>query len=301
MAINWDEIILVQDEDTVNAIGGKTLMKVAADTNNIYTKSQIDGFLSDIDDELSDKANTTDLGTMASQDDAESDGNEYVRKNGAWAISSGGGGSSSMATDVSYYVDTSTGSDSNTGAYGYPFQTITKAITEGQKALANTVTIYIANGSYNESISISGGSKTFRLVLQGDVSITGNLHNVLISSGANVYLNASSGSTKLSVTDTSKLITVTDGSRFVVNMGTIETGKIEIRLGSIVKLSNIVISGDGVIARGGSLVYIDTATITATTGLTAAGSIIMYGSLSGTMTNQTSTSNGGRILTGAQQ
>lgn len=38
------------------------------------------------------KANTADLGAMASVADAPSDGSEYVRKNGAWAVSSGGGG-----------------------------------------------------------------------------------------------------------------------------------------------------------------------------------------------------------------
>ena len=38
------------------------------------------------------KANTADLGAMASVSDAPSDGSEYVRKNGAWAVSSGGGG-----------------------------------------------------------------------------------------------------------------------------------------------------------------------------------------------------------------
>lgn len=38
------------------------------------------------------KANTADLGAMASVADAPSDDSEYVRKNGAWAVSSGGGG-----------------------------------------------------------------------------------------------------------------------------------------------------------------------------------------------------------------
>ena len=38
------------------------------------------------------KANTADLGDMAMVDDAPSNGLEYVRKNGDWAVSSGGGG-----------------------------------------------------------------------------------------------------------------------------------------------------------------------------------------------------------------
>lgn len=38
------------------------------------------------------KADSASLGTMATVNDAPSNGNEYIRKNGAWAVSSGGGG-----------------------------------------------------------------------------------------------------------------------------------------------------------------------------------------------------------------
>ena len=38
------------------------------------------------------KANVADLGDLAYEDDAPSDNAEYVRKNGSWAVSSGGGG-----------------------------------------------------------------------------------------------------------------------------------------------------------------------------------------------------------------
>ena len=46
----------------------------------------------DLQDELDLKANIADLGSMAEVNDAPSDGLEYVRKNGDWAVSSGGGG-----------------------------------------------------------------------------------------------------------------------------------------------------------------------------------------------------------------
>lgn len=46
----------------------------------------------DLQDALDAKADTADLGEMATVDDAPSDGQEYVRKNGDWAVSSGGGG-----------------------------------------------------------------------------------------------------------------------------------------------------------------------------------------------------------------
>lgn len=46
----------------------------------------------DLNTALSAKADSADLGSMAEVNDAPSDGSEYVRKNGAWAVSSGGGG-----------------------------------------------------------------------------------------------------------------------------------------------------------------------------------------------------------------
>lgn len=45
-----------------------------------------------VSDLIAGKADSASLGTMASVNDAPSNGNEYVRKNGAWAVSSGGGG-----------------------------------------------------------------------------------------------------------------------------------------------------------------------------------------------------------------
>lgn len=46
----------------------------------------------DLQNALDTKVNAASLGGLASVDDAPSDGSEYVRKNGAWAVSSGGGG-----------------------------------------------------------------------------------------------------------------------------------------------------------------------------------------------------------------
>ena len=64
------------------------------------------------------------LGTMANQNDAPSDSQEYVRKNGAWALSS----ASSPSATQRYYVDVN-GSDSNPGTYERRFRTIDKALT----------------------------------------------------------------------------------------------------------------------------------------------------------------------------
>ena len=67
-----------------------TFESFAASSHNhdsrYYKESEVDALLLD-------KADTADLGTMAAVNDAPSDGSEYVRKNGAWAVASGGGGS----------------------------------------------------------------------------------------------------------------------------------------------------------------------------------------------------------------
>lgn len=71
-----------------------------------YTETETDSLLSakantadlgdlamqDTVDYATDVTNKPTLGTMAAVNDAASDGNEYVRKNGTWAVASGGGG-----------------------------------------------------------------------------------------------------------------------------------------------------------------------------------------------------------------
>jgi parallel beta-helix repeat protein len=51
-----------------------------------------------------------------------------------------------------FYVDSTAGSDANTGSSSAPFKTIGYAL--GRMALTTTDTIYIRNGTYNEAVSI---------------------------------------------------------------------------------------------------------------------------------------------------
>ena len=62
------------------------LLADKADKTSVYTKQQTDQLLNA-------KANTADLGDMAAEDDAPTDGKTYGRKNGAWSEVTGGGGS----------------------------------------------------------------------------------------------------------------------------------------------------------------------------------------------------------------
>lgn len=82
-----------------------TLLNSKADATTVYTKTQTDNLLSakantddlgdlatqDSVDYQTEVTNKPTLGTMSAVDDAPSNGSEYVRKNGAWAVASGGG------------------------------------------------------------------------------------------------------------------------------------------------------------------------------------------------------------------
>ena len=82
-----------------------TLLNSKADATTVYTKTQTDSLLSakansadlgdlatqDSVDYQTEVTNKPTLGTMSAVDDAPSNGSEYVRKNGAWAVASGGG------------------------------------------------------------------------------------------------------------------------------------------------------------------------------------------------------------------
>ena len=62
-----------------------TLLGGKRDISSSYSSAEVDTLLSA-------KVDNTSIGTMAAEDDAPSDGEEYVRKNGDWAIPSGGTG-----------------------------------------------------------------------------------------------------------------------------------------------------------------------------------------------------------------
>ena len=97
----WGDITgtLANQTDLQNALNAK------ADASSVYTKTAADALLSakansadlgdlatqDSVDYQTEVTNKPTLGTMAAVNDAPSDGSEYVRKNGAWAVASGGG------------------------------------------------------------------------------------------------------------------------------------------------------------------------------------------------------------------
>ena len=71
----------------------------------------------DLQSALNAKANTADLGDMAFEDDALSDGKEYVRKNGAWAESSGGGSGLPAGGTIGQVLAKRSNTDGDAGWY----------------------------------------------------------------------------------------------------------------------------------------------------------------------------------------
>ena len=255
----------------------------------------------DLQNALNAKANTADLGTMATVNDAPSNGSEYVRKNGAWAVSSGGGGGGSVEA-VSVYVNGVNGSDSNTGSQASPFATIGKAVSTVPVGAPESSYIYIAGGTYSGNVTII--NKRIVLRLQADVRIVGDLY---LYDAA--YLHTGSGAGTLQVTGCISL----DGrsymqtasalyvSTFATNLAISLSNYSVLNAMSPVEITNTYTSGGkGIYAASSSVVCLGTISVSAEIGLEAvSGGIISYGTLNGIMTTQTSEASGGRVYTGA--
>lgn len=100
-SVSWGDI----DGTLANQTDLQSALSAKADATTVYTKTQTDSLLSakansadlgdlatqDSVDYQTEVTNKPTLGTMSAVDDAPSNGSEYVRKNGAWAVASGGG------------------------------------------------------------------------------------------------------------------------------------------------------------------------------------------------------------------
>ena len=96
----WSEVVSGNDAVWGNITGtlaNQTDLMTALDSKangaDTYTKAEVNSALAD-------KADADDLGTMASENDAPSDGKTYGRNNGAWAEVTGGGSGSAVWGDI---------------------------------------------------------------------------------------------------------------------------------------------------------------------------------------------------------
>ena len=221
--------------------------------------------------------------------DAPSDGTEYVRKNGAWAANSGG------AAYPTFYVNSSTGSDDNSGtSSSSPFKTIYKAIY----SLPPRGGIIHVSGTFSESITIT--SKQFVwFVFENATTFTGDIdiersYVAFYKSGGSVIVNV-------------KNISVDYNSQFEVyaNVTLNFSNSLKVEMGSTVTMQgtvNITYSGYALNVKS-SYVFINTLNITnASVGISSTrGAIVTYGTYTPTsVTTEISTDTGGRVYTGAQ-
>ncbi|NMD00282.1 MAG: DUF1565 domain-containing protein [Bacteroidales bacterium] len=76
---------------------------------------------------------------------------------------------------TTYYVNGSTGNDSNDGSSGSPFKTIAKAISKVPQIVNNGITINIADGTYTEGITLQGRLGNAFVQIVGNSSTPSNV------------------------------------------------------------------------------------------------------------------------------
>ena len=102
-----------------------------------------------------------------------------------------------LTSDVTIYVDVSTGDDSNPGTEQAPFKTIQAALNSLPKDLGKySATIQVAEGEYLEDVVISGfygGTISFGIYLKGSSSLDETRHINTLQIIGNASLIQSSG------------------------------------------------------------------------------------------------------------
>lgn len=127
----------------------------------------------------------TDAGTIASEDDAPSDGNTYGRLNGGWAVAAGGGGASvSRPLDVSAPTITVTQSDINSGTWHFvnsSSSSVTIDIPAGLTFPADQVSVlafYAA--SYSNPVQVTIHTDYVDGTNGGTITATGDILQLLV-------------------------------------------------------------------------------------------------------------------------
>ena len=153
----------------------------------------------EIDTALSTKVDISSLSTMAYISDAPYDNIQYARKNGEWSRVL------DIYVDCLFYVNPSTGSDTNSGTSTSPFKTITHAIDNIPTNGCGY--IILSGGTYSEDIFVGDyiyqQSKTIKFNITGNITVNG----IYCYNGCNIEFNASS-----TLTVTCKTIQVSGGS-----------------------------------------------------------------------------------------
>ena len=269
-----------------------TLLSGKSDTSSTYTSAQVDTLLSA-------KVDNTSIGSMAAEDDAPSDHKIYGRSDGDWEEVTGGGSSYAEKT---FYVNPSSGSDTNDGTSAHPFQTVQHAIDEGSNL---GFTIINIPGNITENITIA--EKTIYInytehnkTFTGNISISnrgylefiGNGMSYTITGDIEIIENSNLRFGKESVT-VSGTISLVDSYLSAYSELTVSTQVSERKTGitadgaSQVSINMLTVFGyRGVEVRKGAVAFIGTLAGTASTQTRTVGGYIFVGSKAGQFYNK---------------
>ena len=204
--------------------------------------------------------------------------------------------------DVTLYISNAGSDDTGVGTASLPYRTLTKALSTLPKNLnGKTVELVVATGDYNEDVVIAGFSGNI-LLNPSDVSSIKSItvdNSVVLHNGQQISLNPGASANGLVLHNGA----IWNGRAGIVINGAdngllISSGSTFSLLG-VLTISN---ASTGLDVYGGASAYISRIEGSGNTvGLTAtSGGTIMYGSTGIAASVVYSTSNGGRIYSGAQ-
>ena len=207
-----------------------------------------------------------------------------------------------VQADVTLYISNAGSDATGIGTASLPYRTLTKALSTLPKNLnGKTVELVVATGDYDEDAVIAGFNGNILLNPSGVPSIKSITvdNSVVLHNGQQINLNPGTSATGLMLHNGA----VWNGRAGIVINGA-DTGLL-ISSGSTFSLLgvlNISNASTGIDVYGGARAYISRIEGSGNTvGLAAtSGGTLMYGSTDIAASAVHSTSNGGRIYTGAQ-
>ena len=136
-----------------------------------------------------------------------------------YALSAGGGTRSALTNATSFYVNGSTGNDSNAGTVGAPWLTIDHAVStllNNYDFRGFTATLNLADGTYTSGLSVGRADLTGPLTINGN---SGTPSNVVISTtNGNAFYSIGRSPFPLTVQNL-KVQTTTSGWGFYADVG----------------------------------------------------------------------------------
>ena len=196
--------------------------------------------------------------------DAPSDGNEYVRKNGSWTISSGGGGGTTNATQVkvngSAYLSIANFTDDSEITFAASGSTVTASVASGS---IGTNKLSAAALSYLKDRSTDTGTQLYSTISDASTNVWQKIL-ASIQRGKGIQLVTNAGANTLTIADNNipgaNLSTVTnaDGSvTWSASTGSTNTGTaVSVNGSATLTAANLLSGSNTVVSATGSNVTV---------------------------------------------